>query len=259
MKLQFIGLPLAAHRRLKPQFDDWTASLIPNHKIIAVPSVDNNRPNVPKAELSEVQARVQGGHVHLGVVPNREVWAAMYKEFRFDCRVVKLPLSDPVNSITWDELRQALMDMIEFEQRWLDQICPTDLRSPLLLPPPSFEPARALNDYWSKCDVYRDYARLGMAHDLLGRVRASHRRRREGSGQGWVDSKRRHFAFDPARHALSPVERTGRQHYRFCFNLPAGFHFDVQHELKQEFTLHDRTGVLHRGVHLNVDPWGRVR
>jgi hypothetical protein len=259
VKLQLIGLPLAAHRRLKPQFEEWAAALSPNHSILAVSSVDDKRRNLPKADLPEVHERVQGGFVHLGVVPGRQVWDAVYKAFKFDCRVRLLPLSDPINSITWEELQQVLIDMIEFEQRWLDMICPTDLRNPLLLPPPSFEPDRDLNDYWSKCDVYRDAAQLGIAHELLNKVRTRHRKPREKSGQVWVDSKSRRFAFDPARHARSPLERTGRKRYRFCFNLPAGFHFDVQHESEREFILQDRMGASHRGRHLNVDPWGSVR
>lgn len=259
MKLQLIGLPLATYRRLKPQFEEWAASIAPHDSIIAVPSVDDKRPNLPKADLREVYARVQEGFVHLGVVPFRQVWNDMYKAFRLDCRVRQLPLSEPINSITWGELQGVLISMIEFERRWLGTICPTDVRSPLLLPPPSFEPERDLNDYWSKCDVYGDATQLGIAHNLLGRVQARHRKRKEGGGQAWLDSKSRYFAYDPARHALSTSERAGRQHYRFCFSLPAGFHFDVEHESEGEFVLRDRTGAFHRGRHLNVDPWGSVR
>jgi hypothetical protein len=209
--------------------------------------------------LREVVARVNAGFVHLGVVPYRDVWDVVYKAFRLDCRVRQFGLSDPINLIAWEELQQALVDMIEFEQRWLDMICPTDLRSPLLLPPPSFEPERSLTDYWSKCDVYHDTARLGIAHDLLGRVRARHRKRTERSGNAWVDNKKRQFTFDPARHALSPLERDDKRRYRFCFTLPTGFHFDVQHESEREFMLRDKMGAFHRGRHLNVDPWGSIR
>jgi hypothetical protein len=263
MKLQLIGMPQAAHRRLKSRFDEWAETLRPEHTIIATPCRNHHVPAIGKPELNDIRAKVRDGFVHLIVVPVRD-WELVHKEFRLDCRTTILRFGDSYEEVTWEQVAELIMKSIAFEKRWLHTICPPDLHHALLLPPPCFEPARKLKGYWEKCDVYGNTELLAVAHDVLQSVSAEHRRRKEGQGHGqhgqcWRDCKGRQFTFDPARHAMSPSERAGERRFRFCFQLPVGFHFDVQHEFGTEFTVRDKLGSAYTGRHLNIDPWGSVR
>jgi hypothetical protein len=75
-----------------------------------------------------------------------------------------------------------------------------------------------------------------------------------------LDGSGRQFRFDPARHALSPQERAKERRFRFCFEVPSGFHCDVEHQSGGEFSLKDHLGALFQKIrHANVDPWGSVR
>jgi len=253
-----VGLPLRTHRRLKPQFEEWVRSLAPALNVRALPSLAENVPQIGPAEINAIRRNASEGYVHIAVVPCRDQ-GQVRREFLFDCRVAILDLpSDPLG-MPWEAMLSGLTRFMEFEERWSQSIAPRDLHHPLLLPPPSFGPEREVQNYWKTCDTYRDTSTLTTANNTLQRVRALHRRMLSGLGSFWLDCRRLRFRIDPTRHGRTPDERQGIQRHRFCFPVPLGFHFDVEHEDSGVFTIRDQVGVIHTLRHANVDPWGSLR
>lgn len=258
MKSQLVGLPLATHRRLQKELQGWASSLKPAHEVRFVPSKDEHRPIVQLQEIKDVAASVNNGYVHILVVPTRH-FSLLLSEFQFDCRISSVQLPGGFKSLQWPTLRSALETCLDFENRWVTRIGPSDLRHPLLLPPPSFHTHSSVGDFWRACDVYGETQRIAAAHDVLQKVCSRHQRRESGIGQYWVDCSNRRFHHDRAAHGLTPEERTGTKRFRFCFPVPQGFHFDVTHELGNHFLISDCHGITHKLLRANVDPWGRIR
>lgn len=143
------------------------------------------------------------------------------------------------------------------DEIWLEKVSPKDLRHALLLPPPIFATTAKTADYWRHCDVYSD-ERITTAEQLLMEVEKEHRRQ-DGAGiRSWLDNRKRRYRFDPSRHALSAADRAQRKSYRFCYEIPSGFHYDVTDDAGREFKI-DIGGKVHTLMHCNVTPWGVVR
>jgi hypothetical protein len=117
--------------------------------------------------------------------------------------------------------------------------------------------ARTTSEYWHHCDVYSE-DRLTGAEKLLEIVEKQHRTPDKQGGRSWLDSRNKRYRMDPSRHGRSEADRTGAKLYRFCFEIPQGFHFDVTEDSGRLFTV-DIENVRHRLQHCNVTPWGRVR
>ena len=143
------------------------------------------------------------------------------------------------------------------DEVWLEKVSPKDLRHALLLPPPVFATTSKTANYWKQCDSYST-ERITLAERLLTVVEKEHRRT-DGTGvRSWIDNRRRKYRFDPSRHALSPTDRAQRKSFRFCFEIPSGFHYDVTDEAGKEFKI-DIGGKTQKLAHCNVTPWGQVR
>src|SRR5271157_5262852 len=82
VKLQLIGLPLSAHRRIKMEAGDWRTSLGPDHVILPVPSQHERRPVIADPQLREIRSGAGNGFVHLLVVPTRD-WKVVQEQFQF--------------------------------------------------------------------------------------------------------------------------------------------------------------------------------
>lgn len=258
MRLQLAGLPLATYRRLRDELVDWSESLRPSHEIRVTPSKDRYRPVIEAAEIRDMEAAVQDGFVHILLVPSRW-WRMAWHHFRFDCRVAIMDVQGELRALEWHALRAAIETCLEFEERWVSVVRPPSLGHPLLLPPPSFEPSASIGDFWTACDVYHETKLIGEAHDILQKVVAHHRKHESGLGSFWKDERNRRFCWDHTCHAMTPEERMGMRRFRFCLEVPRGFHFDVAHESGGRFWLRDCDGTSHTVTHCNVDSWGRVR
>jgi hypothetical protein len=93
---------------------------------------------------------------------------------------------------------------------------------------------------------------------LLAVVEKHHRRRDRQDHWYWLDDRSRRYQIDLARHGLSQADRAGVKSYRFCFEVPPGFHYDVTHDYEREFTM-DIDGRFQQVSHCNVTPWSHVR
>lgn len=254
---RFSGLPLNAYRKLKSDFETWAESLSPEVRSRACPSLSEHTPNI-SGDLKNIERNAADGYVHIALFPCRK-WEQVAERFRFDCRVALLDLPGNMHEIDWPAVEAALASFLDFEKRWCQSILPQNVNHPLLLPPPSFEPDSAVRNYWRSCDVYRKNERLTAANNALQTVFSLHRKVAEGSAKWWQDARGRCFRVDPARHGRTPAERAGAERFRFCFKVPSGFHFDVDHHRGQAFLLYDWSGKAHNVRRANVDPWGSIR
>ena len=258
LRVQLVGLPLNVHRRLKPDFDAWYTLVQQEVSIRLAPSLSETSPEIGPRELKQVECNVQEGFTHIAVGPVRG-WKELRKRFLFDCRLIKLRLPDDFLQLNWSRLKDALVAAVEFERRWRDVVKPGDMNHPLLLPPPSFEPAQDLRDFWQKCDCYGDTSQLTRVNNVLQKVKAVHRRSLHGMGSYWVDEKDRKFSIDRAGHARTIGERQGLRRFRFCYEVLPGFHYDVVHVRGERFSLKGLEGVHVNIMRGNVDSWGSVR
>jgi hypothetical protein len=150
------------------------------------------------------------------------------------------------------------MHALDYEQRWCQVVRPKDWHNPLWLPPPSFEVAGDLVNYWRTCDCYGRNENIGQAHDVLHSVTAKHRRSGGGEPTHWVDSRSRRFCVDKGLHGGSAGERSGRKRFRFAAEVPMGFHYDVRRLDKKPFSINSATASHHGCARANVNPWGHV-
>ena len=253
LKVQLVGLPQSSHTRLRASIDSWAEAS--NIDLRHLPS---HNPRVPETREGEITQSVRDGYVHILVVPCRTA-GNVARTFEFDCRVILLQSKTDLIVISWNELQSLLSNAIEFERKWINIARPTDINAPLLLPPPSFAVHNVLTNFWKHCDCYRSTELLTHANNLLQQMRSLHRRS-DGTGSFWLDRSDR--VFRPtrrARHGRSPEERLGAFRFRFCFEVPVGFHYDVTHQHGREFSLQGAQEHYSSLDRANVDPWGYVR
>ena len=194
---------------------------------------------------------------HTSLFPRAGIGEMIRKRHQFDCRIHIARLRQPLRDLTWEILKDALHAVAAMDEAWLDKFCPRDLRHALLLPPPVFETNRDTDEYWRHCDTYST-DRFAAAEKLLANVEHHHRRPDGQGGRSWLDARNRRYRFDPARHGRSGADRQNRKSYRFCYKIPAGFHYDVTDDSGKSFKI-EIDGRLYTLTHFNVTPWGVVR
>lgn len=190
-----------------------------------MPISTNEHAPFTSAEIRDLAAAVAQGFTHI-VIPASRDWKVIQSQFRFDCRVHIVRLREPLKDITWEILQDRLHSATKLDERWLGKICPTDVRHPLLLPPSVFSTKRSTHDYWRRCDVYAEEQILG-AEELLRLVDKEHWRPDGAGGRSWIDGKNLRYRTDRSKHGRSTADRANRKAYRFCFEVPPGFHYDV--------------------------------
>lgn len=256
MKIHLFGLPISLHRRLKEESSDWADAVPDCHEFRTTPIAANEMGPFTATELDELFKGVGDGFTHI-VIPASRNWDMIHKRLQFDCRIHIARLRQPLRDLTWAILKDALHSIATMDEVWLDKFCPKDLRHALLLPPRVFATNRDTAEYWWHCDTYST-ERFAVAEKLLEDVERHHRRPDGQGGRSWLDSRNRRYRFDPARHARSPADRANRKSYRFCYEIPAGFHYDVTDDGGRPFKI----GIDGRSCTLtrcNVTPWGVVR
>jgi hypothetical protein len=257
MKIHLFGLPLSLHRRLKEESSDWVDIVPAGHSFRATPIFSNDLGPFTAAELEELCRGVSDGFTHV-VLPANRNWGTIRKRLQFDCRIHLARLRQPLRDLTLDILKEALRTVATIDGVWLDKFCPKDLRHALLLPPPIFATNRETAEYWRHCDAY-SIDRFASAEKLLEQVERYHRRPDgQSGGRSWLDSRSRRYRIDPARHGRSTADREKRKSYRFCYEVPPGFHYDLTEDSGKPFKIEieDRDQTL---THCNVTPWGVVR
>lgn len=256
MKVHLFGLPISTHRRLKEESGDWNDAVPAPHEFHSTPISTNEYMSFTEGELRDLAGWVSKGFTHIIIPANRD-WKIIQAKFQFDCRVHVARLWEPLRDINWALLKERLHERTKLDEAWLHKISPTDLRHALLLPPSVFLTVRTTHQYWHKCDVYSE-ERIEGAQELLGIVEKEHRRPDGKGGRSWVDARKWRYKVDPSKHGLSTADRTKGKSYRFCYEVPHGFHYDVTEDAGQSFTL-QIDGKSQKLKHCNVTPWGHVR
>ena len=256
MKVHLFGLPISLHRRLKEASAGWVDAVPNGHEFRATPIDSNEKGSFKQAELDELLKGVGEGFTHV-VIPANRNWDSIRKCLQFDCRIHLARLRQPLRDLTWDILKDALHTIATMDEVWLDKFCPKDLRHPLLLPPPVFATYHETAEYWRHCDAYTA-ERFPAAEKLLEDVDRHHRRPDGQGNRSWLDARNRRYRFDPARHARSAADRDNRKSFRFCYEIPAGFHYDMSEDAGKVFKI-DIDGRSQTLMHCNVTPWGDVR
>lgn len=256
MRVHLFGLPISTHIRLKAESRDWQDAVPAPHEFRSTPTLTNELTQISESEINELSKAIGEGFNHIVLVGVRK-WQKVYSRLLFDGRIHVARLRDPIRDLTWPILQQQLHAVVALDEVWLRRLSPSDLKHPLLLPPSTFETNRATAEYWRHCDVYSQ-DRFAGAEQLLATVEKQHWRPDEQNGRSWLDSRRRRYRIDPARHGRSKADRAGVKSYRFCFEIPAGFHFDVTDDLGKSFSI-EIDGTTQTLTHCNITPWGNVR
>ncbi len=258
LRIQLVGVPARLREGIAGDLESWRREISSRAELRVVPSSDARFPKYDARLSGQVDANVQDGYVHVVAVNGRGV-EMLNRQLKFDCRTVILSAESDVHRTSWSVIRGALESVIAYEERWCSALKPKDLHSALLLPPPSFELAKGVVNHWHACDCYHDTEKLTIANNAMQAVSAAHRKSQAGSPSFWRDARDREFRIDPSRHALAPGERAGRRRFRFCYEVPAGTHFDVTHASRATFQLSDHVGRTHTLRRANADSWGSIR
>lgn len=148
-----------------------------------------------------------------------------------------------------------LSSELGIEEQWTAEVQPVDVRSPLVLPEPSFTVAKPQQHVWRLASEAGSVDQVrGAANALLG-FRNSYWRSSTGGYGAWIDEVGNVFDHSGARHGLAPFPRSMKYSYR----IPEGFHFDVTGPARRAFHVRDFSGRLRRGDvggHINIDPHG---
>lgn len=256
MKVHLFGLPLSLHRRLKEESSNWYEALPAGHTFRATPNYSNSMGPFPEPELRELIDAVGDGFTHIIIPANRD-WTEIKKRLQFDCRIHLARLRQPLKDLTWPILQDNLHSIAKMDEVWLEKLSPKDVRHALLLPPTVFATNARTSGYWHHCDVY-SIDRFASAEELLSEVERQHRRADGQGKRSWLDSRNRRYEIDLSWHARSKYDRAQRKSFRFCWEVPPGFHYDVTDDLKRDFKI-VIDGRLETLRHCNITPWGYVR
>lgn len=256
MKVHLFGLPLSTHRRLRSESDDWQGAVPSPHVFRATPISTNSHAPFTGGELQDLSDAVGEGFTHI-IIPASRDWRIVQSRFQFDCRVHIARLWEPLRDITWPLLKGHLHSAVQLDVLWLGKLCPTDLRHALLLPPSVFSTTRNTHRYWHRCDVYSE-ERIPDAEVLLSVVEREHRKPDGSGNRSWIDGRKWRYRIDPAKHGLSSAARARAKPYRFCYEVPPGFHYDVTDDAGKAFII-QIDGKSEKLTHYNVTPWGHIR
>lgn len=256
MKVHLFGLPKSAHIRLKAESAEWADAVPSPHKFRATPLLSNDLGDVGKSDIDELAKAIGEGFTHIVLAGVRE-WKKIYASLQYDCRIHLTRIVGSLRGVAWSTLQQSLHSIVAVDETWLARLSPRTLKHPLLLPPSTFATSRETADFWRHCDVYSEDL-FSAGEQILGEVEKYHLRPDPQGARSWLDNRHKRYRIDRSKHARSEAERSGAKSYRFCFELPPGFHYDVSDDSGNPFVvLID--GRPCKVTHCNITPWGRVR
>jgi hypothetical protein len=256
MRVLLFGLPISAHRRLKEESGDWQEAVPEPHTFSSIPTDTNEHTHYSDGELRELRASIGKGFTHI-IIPASRDWNEIQRRIQFDCRVHIARLWQPLSDVHWADLKTHLHGIVSLDEKWLEKLRPTDLRHALLLPPTVFRTNKKTDKYWHTCDAYSE-DRITRATRLLDTVEREHRKT-DGKGvRSWIDDNNRRYRVDPSKHARTTEDRAEEKSYRFCFEIPPGFHYDVADDAGRSFFV-QIDGRSQSVTHCNVSPWGYIR
>ena len=147
--------------------------------------------------------------------------------------------------------------VLAIEEKWLESVRPTDVRSPLMLPEQSFSTEIGLKEMWDSASRAADKGHIDSTAITMDRFRRHHFGDTRRGYRTWIDMEDRVFDHRGPRHGKAPFPRC----CKYSFVIPDGFHFDVTSMHGRDFNVRDWRGLVHStniGVNINTDPHGHV-
>jgi hypothetical protein len=242
----------AALNKAKPSLQGWRWELFPSSET-SVSRISQKQVN----SLLEFAAKHGGAHI-FGVNNQRldanEVFVGNMIKRYFRLRWLPARAVGMLGGGDNTEFISALIDAIQEEGFWANNVQPRNLSSPLMLPD-IFKATASLLDTWTLSESYNDVDNLKAAVQKIAKFESTHRRRiSSGSKTPWVDEKEDWVWEDNgAPHGTAKFPKT----WKYSFHAP-NFHFDVQSKRKSAIFL-DCNGESHPvKEYLNVTAHGEV-
>lgn len=171
-------------------------------------------------------------------------------------RIVFLPTS--LLSLFSDagKFNEALRGFVAFEERWRQEIRPSALSAPLLLPEDYFSAPAPYSQLWSNAravtnDGANDNDRCAELRKAINQFQIQLHRQRE-TDLGYVDTAGRFFVYNGERHGRG---KPG-DNWKFTYWMEEGFHYDVS---RFEGDGSIMFGGRKYGDHVNIYPHGLLR
>ena len=249
-RLILAGIPLGIFTRKRgytPSIPGWDVVKYPSKKF----HFADLRSCWPEVLVAAEESSSAGAHIVAAHVKHSDR-DSFHKEVvgRYRLRWVEKEQVDAYGSTEFDNILQKIVD---FEEQWRADIRPTGVDSPLLLPECSFDGNATTEAMWKRAHYVRptdDF--IEEVANLIQLFRRTHHR----SSGSWLDEASRQFVVPEQFHGVADR----RDRWKFTFEVPLGFHYDVRHNKGREFRVVDHSGVQHRFKrYTNVDCHGHVR
>ena len=242
------GVPASLMRRNRsyaPEVDDWD--------VLLVPSRSSRKADLKSCwhdVLETASGYSQGSHVF--AYHNREDEYPSFNKVMHDRHRLIWMERNTLNVFGSCLYTEMIEEHLAIERLWRDKLRPRGVDAPGLLPESSFSP-KSCEDMWARIrSVHLNKDDIDRVYLLTRHFRKSH----YGKG-AWEDSRGLRFRAAAARHGSRPPYGM----YKFTYQLPEGFHYDVRsNAANRDFTINDVEGKLHRfQAYTNIDCHGSVR
>ncbi len=223
----------------------WQVVVVPSP--VKVVSVERSWDALLQIADSAYESGVHILAFHSKIQDRREYEDAIYGRHR----LVWLD-KEKLRSYGSSEFTEYIQNALDFESKWRELIRPSSVRDALVLPEQSFEPDGLLKDTWIRAQ------RIVEGRDSLAHIQTpinSFRSKHYSNGV-WHD--RAGLIFDPGGPRHGGAEAEWR--WKFTYQVPAQFHYDVHGIGNRAFRVRDRFGVAHFfNEYTNVDCHGFIR
>lgn len=255
-----IGLSNDLVRRVRGAVDKETASYRAGWVVEFLPNSDRNvaiRPGqIPS--ILERAAALEGATILAFSKQDggtrKPIAAALRTYFRFRWADARL-LTHIGHDIP--AFLAGIGDALAEEEEWIRTVQPSSPVSPLLLPQGCFSANRPYDQLWQLVEAFGDENAIRGAAKAIEAFDRCYRKATTSPARLWTDERGLVFDHQGPYHATAPHPRD----WKYSYNLPAGFHYDVKAASGRTFAVRDHAGSEHRataGGHVNIDPHGHV-
>ena len=257
-----LGLPKSQADRIKgelkkstrPWSDGWVVYFFP-------PTGAHGQIREADVKVALSNASRAGESVHILGITNqggdrkKEIAASFLPYFRFRWlpgQWLALPYPSPNEFIV--KINETFID----EDEWREIVQPKDVSSALLLPELAF--STKLLDLWDLAIRYGDGCNIGCSRrkeEFKREHYKSHTSEKHAKDYFWTDDGRRIFDHTQEQHGEAPELRQ----WKYSFQIPSGFHYDVRHADSRKFTVTGvvRSETVKAGGYVNLDSHGYFR
>lgn len=254
------GLPLDLEKRVHVALERGDAVITDEWAIAWMPAKGRS-PGLAPSQIASVLGKASdlgGAHVLIFRGGEAEIDASVVAQIAPYFRVRWLDkrlLTLIPHSI--GEFCAAITDVLKEELEWSAAVKPQDESCCLLLPECAFAANYAVKHLWEIAGQ-QGIERIRGAALASERFKSAHWLRRDDVRRAWIDEEGRAFDHHGPRHGVAPFPRS----WKFSYQLPGGFHFDVTAMDSRAFRVIDwdkRRHAVSGLKHVNIDPHGYVR